>query len=252
MAEHVGDTRFQDRDVDEVEDVIAWVHGRDLADATVNTYKKALRASLPVDHNLLAVVRVLDVPIVRLISSPIRTPVSSSIEIRALSDGFFAASICAYMSSRVSKSFGSISFGAPEPIFIQSTSRGVSAPSIHVQNCLCEWFGWMQGSDVPARYVHLRGRDIDDAYDQIHELYEPEEEEQKPDVVECPRYEELNEPDTAFCMRCGQALDIDAAKEVETAEDATTENADDENLQLALQVVEAMRSDSDRVLRSEF
>ncbi|MGM0388525.1 MAG: tyrosine-type recombinase/integrase [Natrinema limicola] len=29
---------------------------------------------------------------------------------------------------------------------------------------LCEWFGWVQGSRVPGRYVHLSGRDIDRAY----------------------------------------------------------------------------------------
>jgi hypothetical protein len=29
---------------------------------------------------------------------------------------------------------------------------------------LCGWFGWVQGSKVPARYVHLSGRDIDTAY----------------------------------------------------------------------------------------
>ncbi|WP_083862027.1 tyrosine-type recombinase/integrase [Halogeometricum pallidum] len=29
---------------------------------------------------------------------------------------------------------------------------------------LCEWFGWVLGSKVPARYVHLSGRDIDNAY----------------------------------------------------------------------------------------
>jgi len=48
-------------------------------------------------------------------------------------------------------------------------------------------------------------------------------------------------------MRCGQALDIDAAEEVETAEEATTENADEEDIQLALQVVETMRDDRDEV-----
>jgi hypothetical protein len=32
---------------------------------------------------------------------------------------------------------------------------------------LCEWFGWVQESDVSAKYVHLSGRDIDNAYDQI-------------------------------------------------------------------------------------
>lgn len=80
---------------------------------------------------------------------------------------------------------------------------------------LCEWFGWAQGSDVPARYVHLSGRDIDNAYDQMHGLYEPDEEEQQLDVVECDRCQELNDPDAAFCMRCGFALDQDTAGEFE-------------------------------------
>ncbi len=80
---------------------------------------------------------------------------------------------------------------------------------------LCEWFGWVQGSDVPAKYVHLSGRDLDDAYDQMHGLYEPDEDEQQPEVVECPRCQELNEPDAAFCMRCGFALDQETAAELE-------------------------------------
>ena len=85
---------------------------------------------------------------------------------------------------------------------------------------LCEWFGWVQGSDVPARYVHLSGRDMDDAYDQMHGLYDPDEEEDTPDVVDCPRCQELNEPDAAFCMRCGFALDQDAAAELEEQVDS--------------------------------
>ncbi|WP_336364027.1 site-specific integrase [Halalkalicoccus salilacus] len=112
---------------------------------------------------------------------------------------------------------------------------------------LCKWFGWVQGSDVPARYVHLSGRDIDNAYDQMHGLYEPDEEGDKPSVIECPRCEELNEADAAFCMRCGQALNIDAAEEVEIAQEATAESADDDDLQLALQVAKAMRTDRDGV-----
>ena len=40
---------------------------------------------------------------------------------------------------------------------------------------LCGWFGWEQGSDIPAGYVHLSGRDIDNAYYTMHGLYDPEE-----------------------------------------------------------------------------
>lgn len=100
---------------------------------------------------------------------------------------------------------------------------------------------------MPAKYVHPSGRDIDNAYDQLHGLYEPDVDEQKPNRVKCPRCEELNEHDAAFCIRRGQALDFDAAEEAETAEEATTENADDEDIWLALQVDEAICSDRDEV-----
>lgn len=72
---------------------------------------------------------------------------------------------------------------------------------------LCQWFGWVQGSDVPAKYVHLSGRDIDNAYDQLHGLYEPEDDEGGPDVIECWRCEELEDPERRFCGKCGAPLD---------------------------------------------
>lgn len=75
---------------------------------------------------------------------------------------------------------------------------------------LCEWFGWAQGSDVPARYVHLSGRDIDNAYNQLHGIVEEDDDEDEPDVIQCPRCQELNEPTAGFCMRCGFALGKEA------------------------------------------
>lgn len=76
---------------------------------------------------------------------------------------------------------------------------------------LCAWFGWVQGSDVPARYVHLSGRDIDNAYDTLHGLYEPDEEEDHSGVNECWRCEELNEATARFCVRCGAPMDEEAS-----------------------------------------
>lgn len=87
---------------------------------------------------------------------------------------------------------------------------------------LCEWFGWVQGSDVPQRYVHLSGRDLDNDYLAMHGI-EPEDEQQgddKPEVIECPRCSELNQPKATFCMQCGFGLDQDAAEDFEAeAED---------------------------------
>ncbi len=85
---------------------------------------------------------------------------------------------------------------------------------------LCAWFGWVQGSDVPARYVHLSGRDIDNAYDHMHGLYVPEEDSNEPQVRECGRCQELNEPKAAFCMRCGYALKGETAADFEAHTEA--------------------------------
>ena len=114
---------------------------------------------------------------------------------------------------------------------------------------LCEWFGWVQGSDVPARYVHLSGRDIDDAYDQMHGLYEPDEDEDEPDVIECPRCQELNEADAAFCMRCGFALDQDSAAEFDAQVDSDVKadyretDPDDEETQEKIDTLDELLED---------
>lgn len=84
---------------------------------------------------------------------------------------------------------------------------------------LCMWFGWVQGSDVPAKYVHLSGRDIDDAYDAMHGLVDPDEDEETPDVIECWRCEELEDPDRRFCGKCGAPLDKDAQEFAEQVEE---------------------------------
>jgi len=49
----------------------------------------------------------------------------------------------------------------------------------------------------------------------MHGLYEPEDEEDEPDVIECDRCQELNEPGAAYCMRCGFSLDPDRTADFE-------------------------------------
>jgi len=88
---------------------------------------------------------------------------------------------------------------------------------------LCKWFGWVQGSDVPARYVHLSGRDIDNAYDEMHGLREPDEDEEEPSVRECWRCEELNSPGDKFCGSCGAPLDSPAVFEQESMQQQAEE-----------------------------
>lgn len=116
---------------------------------------------------------------------------------------------------------------------------------------LCEWFGWVQGSDVPARYVHLSGRDIDNAYDEMHGLVEPEEEDHEEDVIQCPRCQELNEPGSAFCARCGFALDQDSAAELEEEVQSDVQESlaqldpGDDRIQTLLEISDVIENDPD-------
>jgi len=74
---------------------------------------------------------------------------------------------------------------------------------------MCEFFGWVQGSDMPRIYVHLSGRDIDKAINRIYGL-EAEEEEEKEKMakpVMCPRCGYMNAPTDKYCGRCALILD---------------------------------------------
>lgn len=76
---------------------------------------------------------------------------------------------------------------------------------------MCEWFGWVPGSNMPGKYVHLAGRDIDNAYQRIHGLREEKEDQPKMLPQNCPRCElEGIEATAKFCPRCGQALTREA------------------------------------------
>jgi integrase/ribosomal protein L40E len=71
-----------------------------------------------------------------------------------------------------------------------------------------EYFGWTQGSDMAATYVHLSGRDVDSALLQVYSLKDrPEDRELKINVRICSRCKEKNSVAQSFCGRCGNPLD---------------------------------------------
>ncbi|MFN3621454.1 MAG: zinc ribbon domain-containing protein [Nitrososphaerales archaeon] len=78
-------------------------------------------------------------------------------------------------------------------------------------------FGWRQGSDMPSIYVHLSGRDVDDAILGVYGLKKAEVVEPKLKPKMCPRCKMSNTVDARFCSRCGLALDVKAAAELEEA-----------------------------------
>ncbi len=71
-----------------------------------------------------------------------------------------------------------------------------------------EHFGWVQGSEMAATYVHLSGRDVDNAFLKMHGLVPNDGSyEEKLKLKPCQRCKENNAPTSKFCVRCGQPLD---------------------------------------------
>jgi site-specific recombinase XerD len=79
-----------------------------------------------------------------------------------------------------------------------------------------QYFGWVQGSDMASTYVHLSGRDVDDA---LLKIYGIKEGKSKKDALlqpaRCPRCHKNNPPTSKFCNCCGAALDIKTAIETD-------------------------------------
>ena len=73
-----------------------------------------------------------------------------------------------------------------------------------------EHFGWTQASDMASVYVHLSGRDVDNALLKLQGFGKRQDEvEEKMKVVYCKRCHEGNSPSTKFCTRCGTPTNLE-------------------------------------------
>jgi integrase/recombinase XerD len=68
----------------------------------------------------------------------------------------------------------------------------------------CAMFGWVQGSDAPATYIHLNGKDLDKALLKINGKLPPEED----NNIKCPRCNDVNHEISRFCKNCGLPFEI--------------------------------------------
>lgn len=74
--------------------------------------------------------------------------------------------------------------------------------------------GWSSSSRMPARYVHLVNADVDKAI--LSHYGVVKEEKVKQDLPKkCKVCEMMNSPESKICSKCGKALDLAAALEVE-------------------------------------
>jgi integrase/recombinase XerD len=76
---------------------------------------------------------------------------------------------------------------------------------------LCEFAGWEIGSDMSRKYVHLSGRDVDEALLRAYGLIKPKEAKEIKIPKKCVRCGTLNPSDSETCQKCGLAVSIEAA-----------------------------------------
>lgn len=96
-------------------------------------------------------------------------------------------------------------------------SRATALASKLTEAQMKEFFGWVKDSDMAATYVHLSGRDVDDALLKMEGLIKDENgEEDKIRVKVCQRCKEHNSPISKFCIKCGLPLDEKFMQRIET------------------------------------
>jgi len=80
-----------------------------------------------------------------------------------------------------------------------------------------QYFGWIQGSAMPATYVHMSGKKIDASILALNGIKNnaenSRESELKPKI--CPRCDMINSYDAKFCSKCAGILDVKTAYELE-------------------------------------
>jgi len=70
------------------------------------------------------------------------------------------------------------------------------------------YFGWVQGSDMPATYVHISGKDLDKHILRINGITPGETPVYaKPQTRVCPRCKEVNTPEALYCSKCAEIVD---------------------------------------------
>lgn len=97
------------------------------------------------------------------------------------------------------------------------------------------FFGWTGDSKMASNYVHLSGRDIDDAVMQVYGKKAKEEVAPQLTVKICPRCRYENGMDFLHCRQCGAPLDVRTAQKgqevVTSLWEAILENAKDPEFQ---------------------
>jgi ribosomal protein L40E len=79
-----------------------------------------------------------------------------------------------------------------------------------------EMFGWVQSSKMASIYIHMSGRNVDNALLKLYGIQSGEEEKDKSKFLskKCERCGEENPPTNKFCNKCGMTLDKETMIEI--------------------------------------
>lgn len=86
-----------------------------------------------------------------------------------------------------------------------------------------QYLGWKQGSEMPSTYIHLSGKNTDNALLKMYGLETKDEKADDMKPLKCTRCDSINPHGAQFCVKCGMVLSEVAAAEI------------DENVKLAQQ-----------------
>ncbi|VVB76477.1 Tyrosine recombinase XerA [uncultured archaeon] len=91
-------------------------------------------------------------------------------------------------------------------------SRATELAQHFTEQQLKAYLGWTAGSDMASVYVHLSGKDLDNAMLSLHGLM-PKKADEQPKLMpkKCLVCGELNEPIASFCIKCRTALTLEVA-----------------------------------------
>ena len=102
-------------------------------------------------------------------------------------------------------------------------ARATHLAKILTEQQLKVYCGWVNDSRMASVYVHLSGKDVDEALLKAKGIKVQEEEKPQQTIKTCSRCKEPNSYLAHFCKRCGNPLDIKVSFEVEKIEELLIE-----------------------------
>jgi integrase len=105
--------------------------------------------------------------------------------------------------------------------------------------------GWVRGSDAAARYIAVFGEATERELARLHGKDVSDEEPEDIAPIECPTCERENAHDASLCDRCGQALDQQAAAQLDDLSDSvnqTLAQLDPEQAATIIETADLLRS----------